>query len=230
MKVNKYEQIKSLFKPPGLVVGILGRDGSGKSTFIEELAPSLAPHFNGIEKFKKFPAIFYKTAIFKKKEPHDNSKPHRYKERGLFGSFLKLNLIFAEFMLGYWIKIFPGKADSRLILYDRYFIDVLADPLRYRIKGNRTFIKVMHYLLPKPDCWIIIDLPSEVLVKRKQELSYEMAEKLRYPYLNLQQFLQNTIVINNDQELKKTVEEASKFILSQIHGNKLSYKTTVNEG
>lgn len=214
--MSKCRNIKSLFNPSGLVVGILGRDGSGKSTFIEEIVPGLEPYFNGINKFKKFPSVFYKEAIFKKKEPHDNSKPHRYRERGQFASFLKLNLIFAEFMLGYWLKIFPSKAKSHLILYDRYFIDVLADPLRYRIKGNIFFIKAMHYLLPKPDCWIILDLPSDVLIKRKQELTYEMAEKLRYPYLNLQQFLQNSIVINNDQDLEKSVEEASKFILSYI--------------
>jgi thymidylate kinase len=94
---------------------------------------------------------------------------------------------------------------------------VLADPLRYRIRGNSFFIKAFHYILPKPDLWIILDLPSDVLVQRKQELTYEMAEKLRYPYLNLQKFLQNTIVINNEQELFKSVNEASKFILNYMN-------------
>jgi len=215
--VGKYRNIQSIINPSGLVVGILGRDGSGKSTFIEQIVPSLEPYFNGIDKFKKFPSLFYKEAIFKKKGPYDNSKPHHYGQRGRFASFLKLNLIFVEFMLGYWLKVFPIKAKSHLILYDRYFIDVLADPLRYRIKGNRLFIKAFHHILPKPDLWIILDLPSDVLVQRKQELTYEMAEKLRYPYLNLQKLLQNTIVINNEQELYKTVNEASTFILNYMH-------------
>jgi len=215
--VNKNKEIQSLSTASGLVIGILGRDGCGKSTFIEQLAPVMEPYFEGIDKFKKFPSVFYKEAIFKKREPHDNSKPHFYSERGRFASFLKLNLVFAEFMLGYWLKIFPGKAKSRLILYDRYFIDVLADPLRYRIKGNRFWIKAMHYMLPKPDLWIILDLPSDVLVKRKQDLTYEMAEQLRYRYLDLQKILQNTIVINNEQELHKSVEVASKFILNHMH-------------
>ena len=215
--MNKNKEIQSQLTASGLVIGILGRDGCGKSTFIEQLAPVMEPYFEGIDKFKKFPSVFYKEAIFKKKEPHDNSKPHFYSERGRLASFLKLNLVFAEFMLGYWLKIFPGKAKSRLILYDRYFIDVLADPLRYRIKGNRFWIKAMHYMLPKPDLWIILDLPSDVLVKRKQDLTYEMAEQLRYRYLDLQKILQNTIVINNEQELHKSVEVASKFILNHMH-------------
>ncbi len=49
------------------MVGILGRDGAGKSTFIDQLVPALEPYFEGIDKFKKFPAVFYKEAIFKKK-------------------------------------------------------------------------------------------------------------------------------------------------------------------
>jgi thymidylate kinase len=94
---------------------------------------------------------------------------------------------------------------------------VLADPLRYRIKTSKIFIKVFHYLIPKPDVWIILDLPSNILLKRKQELSYEMAEKLRDEYLKLHAFLPNSIVINNDEEMSKTVAKASAFILDYMH-------------
>jgi thymidylate kinase len=120
-------------------------------------------------------------------------------------------------LFGYWLQVFPIKAKSHLVLYDRYFIDVLADPRRYRIKENRLLIKAFHYILPKPDLWIILDLPSNVLLQRKKELSYEMAEKLRYEYLNLHGFLPNSIVINNEEEIKNTVNKAFIFILNYMH-------------
>jgi thymidylate kinase len=214
---NRFRLIKNSVKPSGLVIGILGRDGCGKSTFVNEMAASLGTYFADTITFKKFPAIFYKGEIFKKKEEYHFSKPHYHEERGRFGSFLKLNLILLEFLLGYWIKIFPAKVKSKLVLYDRYFIDVLADPRRYRIKENKFFIKIYHRILPKPDLWIILDLPSEILLKRKQELTYEMAEKLRYEYLNLQSILPNSIVINNDEEINKTVNKASSFIFNYLH-------------
>jgi CelD/BcsL family acetyltransferase involved in cellulose biosynthesis/thymidylate kinase len=207
-----FSKIKEAIKPSGLVIGILGRDGCGKSTFVTEIASTLGTRFEGTTTFKKFPMLLYKGEIFKKKEPYDFSKPHYYKERGRIASFIKLNILLLEFLFGYWLKIFPLKAKSQLVLCDRYFIDVLADPLRYRIKDNQFFIKLYHYLLPKPDLWIILDLPSEVLLKRKQELTYEMAEHLRYKYLNLQKLLPNSIVINNEQEIEKTVNNASAFI------------------
>jgi thymidylate kinase len=213
---DKLGALKRVIKPSGLVIGILGRDGCGKSTFVSEIASSLGTRFEGTTTFKKFPMLLYKGEIFKKKEPYDFSKPHFHKERGRIASFIKLNVLLLEFLFGYWLKIFPLKAKSQLVLCDRYFIDLLADPLRYRIKDNKFFIKLYHYLLPKPDLWIILDLPSEVLLKRKQELTYEMAEHLRYKYLNLQKLLPNCIVINNEQEIEKTVNNASAFIFNYM--------------
>jgi thymidylate kinase len=214
---QKTKSLKNLFYPSGIVVGILGRDGCGKSTFVNEITESIATYFDGIITFKKFPSLLYKKEIFKKKEAFDFSKPHLYEERGRLASFLKLNLILIEFLFGYWLKIFPSKTKSRLVLYDRYFIDIMADPRRYRIKKNKFFIKLFHYVLPKPDLWIILDLPSEILLKRKQELSFEMAEKLRYEYLNLKHFLPNSIIINNKEEINKTVNMASSFIFNFMH-------------
>ena len=79
------------------------------------------------------------------------------------------------------------------------------------------YIKLMHYVLPKPDIWIILDLPTEILFKRKQELDYETAEELRYAYLDLHHLLSNSIVINNEGEIKDTVNTASSFILNYMH-------------
>ena len=215
--LDKVNLLKCVIKPSGLVVGLLGRDGSGKDTFINEMSGTVGACFNGTANFKKFPAIFYKGAIFNKNEGYHFSKPHNYVARGQLASFLKLNLIFIEFMFGYWLKVFPRKWKSELVFYNRYFIDVLADPLRYRIKGNRILIKAFHYILPKPDLWIILDLPTDVLFKRKQELTYEMSEKLRLEYLALQKMLPNSIVIDNGKELESTVNQAASFMLDYMN-------------
>jgi thymidylate kinase len=213
---NKLKLLRGTLRPSGLVVGILGRDGCGKSTFVTEMASVLNPYFGGTYTFKKFPGLLYKGEIFKKKESYDFSKPHYYKERGRIASFAKLNILLIEFLFGYWMKIFPLKVKSQLVFCDRYFIDIFADPLRYRIKGNKFVIKLFHFILPQPDLWIILDLPSDILLKRKQELTYEMAEKLRYEYLNLQNLLPNCTVINNEEEIKKTVSNASTVIFKYM--------------
>jgi hypothetical protein len=46
-------------------------------------------------------------------------------------------------------KYFHLKQNQSLVLCDRYFIDILADPRRYRIKWKQFFIKLYHHLLPQ---------------------------------------------------------------------------------
>src|SRR6266540_1979719 len=224
---DKLKIVKWAIKPSGLVVAVLGRDGSGKSTFINEMANSMRPYFSKTEKFHTFAGLLYRRGIFnRKKGTFSHSNPHNQKMRSSSTSFLKLNLFFAESLFGYWFKIFPRKARSHFILFDRCFIDVLADPVRYRIKANKVYIRVLYYLLPKPDILIILDLPSDVLFQRKQEMNYEMSEKLRHEYLNLHSFLSNSIVINNEGEIKDTINKASTFILNYMH-EKISQGKTV---
>ena len=55
---SKLKLIKSTFKPKGIVVAVLGRDGSGKSTFINEMIGSMKPYFLKVEKFHTFSVLF----------------------------------------------------------------------------------------------------------------------------------------------------------------------------
>lgn len=215
---RKINDVRNVFKPPGLVIGVLGRDGVGKSTFVTELTRCFECAFEEVTSFKRHPKVFYKSHIFKKSADYHFTKPHLYGERGLFASFFKVNLLFSEFLIGYWLKVFPFKRRASLILYDRYFIDLLADPLRYRIKGNKWLIRTMHRFLPKPDLWIVLDLPSSILLQRKQELTLDMSEKLRKEYLSLPQLVSNCKVIENEGMLSDTIQVATALIIRYMNG------------
>lgn len=237
---SKLQLIRSIVKPNGVVVAVLGRDGSGKSTFVNEMIGSMKPYFRKTERFHTFAGVLYRRGMFSanpqrqtdfqqilpqslfkkntgKRNGFSHHTPHNQKLKSRAASFLKLVIFFSEALVGYWVKIFPRRVKGHFILFDRYFIDVLADPVRYRIKTKGFFIRAFHFLLPKPDIWILIDLPTDVLLKRKQELDYETAEKLRRQYLSLPRFLSNSIVINNEGEIKDTVHQASSFILNYMH-------------
>jgi len=215
--LHNYNNAAVSSKPPGLVVGVLGRDGAGKSTFLNCFAEAMSPYFTGIQKFHTFAGFIYKRGMIPRRTNNfDLTKPHKEKIRDRFTSFLKVNLFFTESFLGYWFKVRPLKSRSNLVLFDRSFVDVLADPVRYRMNISKGYVKLLFHLLPKPDVWIILDLPSDILVKRKQDLNYEMAEKLRYEYLHLQNLLTNCIVINNKNQLDETIDEATRFVLGHL--------------
>src|SRR6266542_2342765 len=117
---SKLRLLSSALKPRGLVVGVLGRDGAGKSTFINELLHSMKPYFSKTEKFHTLPGFLYRRGMFnapnrerqsdlqqilpgflqirrmsKSKNGFSHSTPHNQKLRNTSTSFLKLNLFFA---------------------------------------------------------------------------------------------------------------------------------------
>ncbi len=210
---DKARLLKRAMVPTGLMICILGRDGSGKSTFSTNLVNSLQSCFRDTSKYHLYPGL-----IFRNQPSAELIKlPHSQKARSSLLSFFKLELFYIEFFLGYWLKIYPQKVRSTFLLFDRYFIDVLIDPVRYRNTNNQRIIKLFHKMLPKPDVWIILDISSEVLMTRKNELSFELSESLRNRYLGIKDYLPNSILINTEKAIPECINEATAFVLQKMN-------------
>lgn len=214
--LDKARLLKRAAVPTGLMVCILGRDGSGKSTFSTNLVNSLDACFRDTGKYHLYPGLIFGSQTHSEQAQF----PHAQKARNSLLSFFKLELFFIEFFCGYWFKIYPLKVRSTFLLFDRYFIDVLIDPIRYRNTNNERTIKLFHKMLPKPDVWIILDISSEVLMTRKNELTFEKSESLRSRYLDIKAFLPNSILINTEKAIPECINEATAFVLQKMN-NKL---------
>ena len=68
-------------------------------------------------------------------------------------------------------------------------------------------------MIPKPDLWILLDAPAEVLQARKQEVSFEETARQRKAYLELVNNLPNAIVVNSAQPLDDVVLDVAKAVL-----------------
>ena len=60
---------------------------------------------------------------------------------------------------------------------------MLVDPRRYRYGGAMWLARWVGKIIPKPDLWILLDAPAEVLQKRKQEVPPEETARQRRAYL-----------------------------------------------
>jgi ABC-type phosphate/phosphonate transport system ATPase subunit len=91
-------------KPSGLIIGVLGRDGCGKSTFVSEIHHCWDLIMKEQLLFKKnSPRFLYKGEIFKKKVPYDFFKNHiTIKREDVLLRLLKLNVLLIEFSLVIW--------------------------------------------------------------------------------------------------------------------------------
>jgi thymidylate kinase len=130
-------------------------------------------------------------------------------------SALKLAYYLAEAWLGYALRVWPAKVQSTLVLFDRYYHDLLVDPRRYRYGGPMWLARLVGWLIPKPDIFILLDLPAEVAHARKPEVELDEAHRLRRRYLELAREL-GAHVVDASRPLDEVVREVEEIVLAHM--------------
>jgi len=118
-----------------------------------------------------------------------------------------------DYWTGYYLVIRPLLARAGLVLFDRYFDDVLIDPKRYRYGGPLWLARVLRSLVPQPDLILVLDASEEAVLSRKQEL--EPGELLRQRKLYVQCAMRNSErrIVNATGPAGQVTAEASGAII-----------------
>lgn len=156
----------------GFQVAVLGPDGIGKSTLLTGLALGLEPTVRHVEVLHLRPRL-----LPGRSSPVGGSVvPYRTSAFGWPGSVLKLAYLILDYNLGYWTRIWPLLVRSTLVLCDRYYLDVVADPLRYRYAGPRWLPRVADSLVAGPDAYIVLSAATDAVQARKAEVASSVTE------------------------------------------------------
>ena len=179
-------------KRKGTLIALIGVNGSGKTTTTELLKEELkllATFFHVpiegyyfgwrpfspiakllsriMKKKKTFKKIAEQEGITKKEEKENEKKG---KKLSMFQEGLFL-YNFMEYLLRYWIQIYPKLRKREIIITDRYFYDIYG---QYPYAEKSILIKNLMKLFPKPDKTFILDADIETIMKRgKTNKEYE---------------------------------------------------------
>lgn len=176
----------------GFSVGFTGPDGSGKTTVIDLLLDRLAPVFRTAYKYYHFrPALFGNlgevahSAGLKKEVDRDYSKPHRGEKTGILSSFVRLLYYSLDYIVGYWIKVKSVTRITRIVIFDRYYTDIICDSHRSRIYLNYRILYWFGKLfIPSLDYNILLTASTDTILVRKKELDEDdirlINEKIDY--------------------------------------------------
>lgn len=194
-----------------MTVCFLGPDGSGKSTIIDGLLKADLP-FAQHNYFHLKP--FSQKDSAEKKVVTD---PHKYKPYSVLKSYGKLLFFVYQYNKGWVSNILPLKSKSSLVIFDRYYDDILVDYKRYRYGGSRRLAKFIRYFIPKPEVYFVLITDANIIHKRKQEVSLEELERQINDYRSLVDG-QRYISIDVSKAPKEIVSEISSIILNKIDG------------
>jgi thymidylate kinase len=228
-------RIRACIQPEGLMVVFLGTDGAGKSTVTVRIEQDLAPVFSSTKRYHRPVAsplrwmdrfrvrsrsggltsasVSVADMDAEPAQPHPPGKPpHK-----LPASLLKLGLWWADFtVFGYLLSVYPRLVRSTLVLFDRYYDDLLVHPEGYRYGGSLWLARFVGRFVPRPHLVILLDAPPEVIQARKPELTFEETAHQREMYLRVMEGSSNGHVVDASKPLDEVVEQVEMIILGYL--------------
>lgn len=162
----------------GFSVGFTGPDGSGKTTVIDRTIERLGAVFATAHAYYHFrPALFGNlgevahSAGIKKDVDRNYSDPHRGGKTGLLSSVARLGYYSVDYIVGYFAKVKSQTRITRLVIFDRYFTDIICDSRRSRIYLPPRFLNLWRKLfIPSLDYNILLTASAKTILSRKREL------------------------------------------------------------
>jgi thymidylate kinase len=209
--LDAVRRVRRWSQPTGLLIAVMGPDGAGKSTLIKHLVQAVGPAFQHHRIFHWRPML-----LWRRKSKYDTSNPHGQRQHSWPWSIARLSGHLLDYWLGYWLVIRPLLARSGLVVFDRYFDDVLIDPKRYRYGGPLWLARILRRVIPKPDLVLVLDVSEKVLLSRKQEVAPEELRRQRQLYSRSVKGTPGARVISAADSESHVVAEASTAVIEQL--------------
>jgi thymidylate kinase len=205
--------IRSWFQPSGLFVVLLGPDGVGKSTLARQIVSAFKPIFQTSRIFHWRPAVIWRIGAL----GQPVSCPHFKPPRGTWLSIAFLLATFVDVWLGYQLVARRVMARPGLVIFDRYFPDVLVDPVRYRYGGPIWLSRlVTRFVPPRNVIFLVLDAEENVVFSRKQDLPVHELKRQRGGYKLLAANLTCSVLLRTDQVGNPSLAQASAKLVDHL--------------
>jgi len=206
-------ELKFHLNPPFPWIGILGADGSGKSTLIEGLAEKLKMSRVGFKGIHWIPQLRRSAEISVEVVPDPHSNPPK-------SSFLSI-LQLGKIVLVWWIALLKDllhlRAKKAMVLSDRFYPDLLADPKRYRYGASVNIARWAFKIIPKPDRVIVLLTDPEIILKRKQEVTPDELVRQLAAYRSIaEEWGETAVIVDCGRDPEVVINEVFEILVDSL--------------
>lgn len=207
-------KLQRAFVPTGIFIVLLGPDGCGKSSVKSGLLLSLSRAFRKTFSFHWRPGLLPKLSKNTRQAvDSDDAAPPVEAKYGRVSSLVRFTYYLLDFIVGYWLVIYPKLAQSTLVIGERYYYDILVNPVRYGFNLPPWIIETGRKLVSSADILFLLSGDAASIHQRKPELSVDEIDRQIFNYRRLFSNLDHFQEINTDAGLNATVTEVANCIL-----------------
>jgi thymidylate kinase len=203
-------KLRDHFSRKGAFLVFLGPDGVGKTTLLRALSNSLAPAFPEQSIYRWRPTIFARA-------PRPSSLPHSKPMRSAWGSISYLLFTWLDFTSGYLLALHSVLSRGGLVIFDRYYHDLLIDPKRYRYAGPIGLARFFSRLVPPRDpFFVVLDAEEQTILSRKQQLPLNEIRRQRGAYRAFAGRVPTSVLITTDRAFEHCRAQALEAIFRYL--------------
>lgn len=204
---------RRLLHPPGILLVLIGPDGSGKSTVADRIVQELNVTFPADKALRRH----WKPCFLPRRSRQTDERwvrnPHGRPPRGKWKSSAIFLYHCLDFVLGHYFKYLPVRFRNGLVLVERHYYDFFVDQRRYLLQVPTWLVRFTHRFLPPADLVVLLHASPEVLLARKREIAPEEVKRQCSAFVNLVQTLPQGVIIDCAPPLDVVVRDLRATVL-----------------
>jgi len=194
----------------GATLVFLGPDGVGKTTLLRAVSKSLEAVFPEQSVYRWRPAIFALA-------PRLARLPHSKPARSTWGSMSYLFFTWLDFTTGYVVAIRSALSRNALVIFDRFYHDLLIDPKRYRFGGPLWLVRAVSRIVPPRDLFfVVLDADEQTILSRKQQLPPEEIRRQRRAYSEFAAQAAASVMVSTENPVEQCRAEVLECIFQYL--------------
>jgi thymidylate kinase len=198
------ERLRTVFRPWGMTIAVMGAEGSGKSTLahalLEELSPSFRSRWNRVLTFREIEGRAYSE---------EDDAP------GRLTTWTRATRMWLGIMADYYLRTLPLRRSNTVVLFDRWIDDWLVEPERYGLRPGSRYVTWLVDSAPRPDVVLVTSASVRAIARRRPDLSTRDAMEQVDAYEDFAVAEPHTFVIPSSGSLDDTVDAAVLAVLAR---------------